>query len=232
VAVPVTQPHGGQQEPPLTGPERALAALRAGIRSGRYVPGQRLVEADLTRELDVGRNSLREAFSRLHSEGLLVIEPHRGASIRRLSRADVAELYDLSEVLEGLAARRAAERAGDPGSAEALAAGVAELSTGSSGDAMSSLGAIARFHARIAELGGSPRLTELLDRLHIQTFSFQLRYARGDGLAGMGDSSLSEHLAVARAISGGDPDAAEREMRDHLRNARDRFLRLPDSDFA
>ena len=48
----------------------------------------------------------------------------------------------------------------------------------------------------------------------------------------MGDSSLSEHLAVARAISGGDPDAAERVMRDHLRSARDRFLRLPDSDFA
>jgi DNA-binding GntR family transcriptional regulator len=135
-------------------------------------------------------------------------------------------------VLEGLAARRAAERADAPGSAQALAAAVEELSAVGSGDALSSLGAIARFHTRIAELGGSPRLTELLDRLHIQTFSFQLRYAQGDGLAGMGDSSLSEHLAVARAISGGDPDAAERVMREHLRSARERFLRLPDSDFA
>jgi DNA-binding GntR family transcriptional regulator len=138
----------------------------------------------------------------------------------------------VSEVLEGLAARRAAERAAAPGNAEALAEAVAALSAPGNGDATSSLGAIARFHARIAELGGSPRLTELLDRLHIQTFSFQLRHARGDGLVGMGDSSLSEHLAVARAISGGDPDAAEREMREHLRNARERFLRLPDSDFA
>jgi DNA-binding GntR family transcriptional regulator len=231
VAGLVTAPHLDHEEPPLTGAQRALAGLRAGIRSGRYVPGQRLVEADLTRELGVGRNSLREAFSRLHSEGLLVIEPNRGASIRRLTRADVAELYELSEVLEGLAARRAAERAAVPASAERLAEAVAEVRA-ARGDVMSHLDASARFHECIAEIGGSPRLTELLDRLHIQTFSFQLRHAGRDGVAEMGDSSTDEHLAVARVISSCDPGAAERVMREHLRSARDRFMRLPDSDFS
>ncbi|HMH91876.1 MAG TPA: FCD domain-containing protein [Streptosporangiaceae bacterium] len=48
----------------------------------------------------------------------------------------------------------------------------------------------------------------------------------------MGDSSAAEHLAVAEVIAGGDPEAAERVMREHLRNARDRFMRLPDSDFS
>jgi len=96
----------------LTGTRRAVTALREGIRAGRYVPGQRLVEADLAAEIGVGRNSLREAFSRLASEGLVLIEPHRGASIRRRTRAEVAQLYDLSEDLEGrpLAARQSTSR--------------------------------------------------------------------------------------------------------------------------
>jgi DNA-binding GntR family transcriptional regulator len=217
----------------LTGAQRAVAALREGIRTGRYVAGQRLVETDLTRELGVGRNSLREAFARLRSEGLLLVEPHRGASIRRLTRDEVAQLYDISEVLEGLAARQAATRVAVPGNAELLSSATDSLrEVAATGGVIDWIDESARFHRLIVDLAGNPRLTELVEQLHIQTFSFQLRHAHRRGLDAMRDSSLSEHLALAEAVQCGDPASAETIMRDHLRSAKQRFLDLPDADFS
>ena len=57
-----------------------------GLYRGRYVPGQRLVEADLTRDFEVGRGSVREALSRLAAEGLVTMNLHRSAVLRQLSR--------------------------------------------------------------------------------------------------------------------------------------------------
>ena len=216
----------------LTGTQRAATALRDGIRTGRYVPGQRLVEADLTRELGVGRNSLREAFARLASEGLVLIEPHRGASIRRRTRAEIAELYDLSEVLEGLAARRAATNITLPGNSELLASATRRLQAGArSGGATEQIDEAARFHEAILAIADNPRLTELVVNLHIQTFSFQLRHAHLSGQHRMSDASLSDHLAVADAIQRGDPQNAETVMREHLRSGKQRVLALPDAVF-
>ena len=217
----------------LTGTQRAVTALRHGIRTGRYVPGQRLVEADLTRELGVGRNSLREAFARLASEGLVLIEPHRGASIRRRTRAEIAELYDLSEVLEGLAARQAATKITLPGNAELLASAIRRLQAGarSGGATRQKIDEAARFHEAILAIADNTRLTELVVNLHIQTFSFQLRHAHLGGQHPMGDASVSDHLAVAEAIQRGNPQNAETVMREHLRSGKQRVLALPDAVF-
>jgi DNA-binding GntR family transcriptional regulator len=217
----------------LTGAQRAVAALREGIRTGRYVPGQRLVEADLTRDLGVGRNSLREAFSRLSSEGLILMEPHRGASIRRRTREEIAQLYDLSEVLEGLAAREAATHIAMSGNAELLSSATDRLRTARQGSTNQQIEEAARFHQSILRIAGSPRLTELVDDLHIQTFSFQLRHAHRAGLdSSFSDRSLAEHLAVADAIAQGDPVTAENVMREHLRSGKQRLLALPNTYFA
>jgi DNA-binding GntR family transcriptional regulator len=216
----------------LTGTQRAVTALRDGIRTGRYVPGQRLVEADLTRELGVGRNSLREAFGRLASEGLVLIEPHRGASIRRRTRAEIAELYDLSEVLEGLAARLAATNIALPGNSKLLASATRRLQAGArKGGATEQIDEAARFHEAILAIADNARLTELAVNLHIQTFSFQLRHAHLGGGHPIGDASLSDHLVVAEAIQRGDPQKAEAAMREHLRSGKRRVLALPDAVF-
>lgn len=223
----------GGRRAELTGTQRAVTALREGIRTGRYVAGQRLVEADLTRELNVGRNSLREAFSRLRSEGLVHIEPHRGASIRRMSRQDIVQLYELSEVLEGLAARLAADRIARTGDKEPLETAVAVLrEAAAEGEVGRLVDASAQFHRAVAELSGHSRLSELIDQLHIQTFSLQLRQPSGHGLADIRDDSVSEHLELADTIMSGDPVAAESLMREHLRSAKERFLRLPDDFFS
>ena len=217
----------------LTGTQRAVTALREGIRAGRYVPGQRLVEADLAAEIGVGRNSLREAFSRLASEGLVLIEPHRGASIRRRTRAEVAQLYDLSEVLEGLAARLAAINITRPGNAELLSAAIDRLRTAApGGGANQRIDEAARFHEAILAIADNARLTELVANLHILTFSFQLRHAQLTGSEAISDSSMAEHLAVVEAIRWADPQRAEIAMRAHVRSAKERVLVLPDTAFG
>lgn len=87
-----------------------IERLREAILAGRIVPGQRLVANELTEQLGVGRGSVREAFQRLASDGLVEIIPNRGAIVRRLSRVQVHELFQIRVNLEGLAARLAAEQ--------------------------------------------------------------------------------------------------------------------------
>ncbi len=212
----------------LTGTQLAVAALREGIRKGRYVPGQRLVETDLVTEIGVGRNSLREAFAYLASEGLVQVEPHRGASIRRRTHTEVAQLYDLSEVLEGLAARLAAINITQPGNAESLTAAIdREHRDAAGGSANQRIDDAARLHETILAIADNPRLTELVTNLHILTFSFQLRHTRLDGAQDLGETSLAEHLAVVEAIRQADPQQAEIAMRTHIRSAKEQVTALP-----
>lgn len=216
----------------LTGTQRAVVALREGIFSGRYVPGQRLVETDLVNELGVGRNSLREAFSRLASEGLVVVEPHRGASVRRRSRTEVGQLYDISEVLEGLAAREAAQNIGKPGNVELLIACTERQGEAVAVGVHRQIDEAANFHEAILRIADNPRLTELCTNLHILTFSFQLRHAQLTGAHPLSGHSLNEHREVADAIRTGDPQHAEDVMRRHIRNGKQRLMALPDIAFA
>ncbi|MGA8329675.1 MAG: GntR family transcriptional regulator [Mycobacterium sp.] len=209
-----------------------MVALRDGIRTGRYVPGQRLVEIDLVKDLGVGRNSLREAFSRLASEGLVAVEPHRGASIRRRSRAEVAELYDIAEVLEGLAARRAAEKIGLPGNADLLNSAIEGQVAAVPVGVNAQVDAAANFHEVILRIADNPPLTELCANLHVLTFSLQLRHSRLATDHPLSGHSLTEHREVADAILSGDPQHAEDVMRSHTRNGKQRLIELPDNVFA
>ena len=216
-----------------TAVERVVAAIRDGVRDGRFVPGQRLVEADLIRDLGVGRNSLREALSRLSSDGLIVVEPHRGASIRRLGRRDVAEFYELREVLEGLGARLAAENIDLPGNRERFIGALEAVRRAADAVQMADyIDENTRFHRAVVELAGRARLLELVDQLQIQTFRVQFRNALARDRTGMREYSSAEHEELAEAILAGDAERAERTMREHLRHTGSGVMQLPDTDFA
>jgi len=221
------------ERPPLTAVERVVHAIRDGVRDGRYVPGQRLVESDLVRDLGVGRNSLREALSRLSSDGLIVVEPHRGASIRRLSRRDVAQFYQLREVLEGLAARLAAAGIDAPGHRDHFTAVLEAMRRAADTAQMPEyIDENIRFHRVITELAGHPRLLELVDQLQVQTFRAQFRSTLARDQTGMREYSTAEHEALAEAILSGDAERAENTMRQHLRHTGEGVMQLPDTDFA
>src|SRR5437868_13871393 len=88
----------------------AYLQLRNEIVSGRFHPNERLVEADLARLLGAGRNAIRAALVRLDQEGLVALEPNRGARVRLVSDREALELAEVRVILEQMIIRHAARR--------------------------------------------------------------------------------------------------------------------------
>ncbi|MBB5790270.1 GntR family transcriptional regulator [Jiangella mangrovi] len=85
---------------PTTSEEFAYHALRTDILTGRIEAGSRVVQSDVAEQLGVSVTPVREAMRRLHTEGLVELAPHRGATVVRLELAKVREIYDLRILLE------------------------------------------------------------------------------------------------------------------------------------
>jgi DNA-binding GntR family transcriptional regulator len=93
--------------------EQTVEALRGAIVSGELAPGQRLIERELCEELDVARNTLREAYRQLEAEGLIEITPHKGPTVTLMSDDQARQVYEVREALESYAVRQFTERASD-----------------------------------------------------------------------------------------------------------------------
>ena len=91
--------------------EAAYARLLSAIRDGEFQPGDRLREIEVAERLSLSRTPVREALRKLESDGIVEHRPRIGAVIRRLSRAEVVELYEMRLVLERTAAEMAAKHA-------------------------------------------------------------------------------------------------------------------------
>lgn len=208
---------------PATTVDAVAAAIVDGIKAGRFVPGQRLVESDLTEEFGVSRGSLREAFGRLAADGLLVIEPYRGALVRKMSREQVFSLFQVREALEGLAARLAAEQIDKGDNRRRLEQVLDEVWRHRElTDVPGYMDVNARFHEVIVEISGNDMLARIVGQLQVQAFRLLHRLlADATGKA----QSIHEHQAVASAILAGDAEAAERAMREHVRSSIRHVLR-------
>ena len=199
--------------------EAVQDAIRAAIVAGRYPPGERLLEDQLANELDVSRNPVREALQALATEGFVAIEPRRGARVASISPARADELFQVREVLEGLAARLAAERR-TPQQLADLQAIVAE---GEARVAAEQLGELPdlnnRFHVALHAAAANAMLTEVLGRLSpVITWVYARRIAERS------TNSWSEHAAIVDAVAAGDAELAYRQASHHIASARAAYL--------
>lgn len=195
--------------------ERIVARLRQAIVTGDLPPTSRLTEPLLARQLNVSRTPLREAIRQLEAEGLVTAVPRVGCFVSQITPEDVEELYAIRAVIEGLAARQAAER---PAAAkeEALRAILEELAARTD-DPRAYHAISGTFHDVIVELSGNRRLQRIYQGLvqHIgrmRTLSLAVR--------GRPEISLRGHRKIAAAILRGEGGAAERAMRAHIEAAR------------
>lgn len=210
--------------------ERIIDEIRRGTKEGRYAPGQRLIEADLTRSLNVSRGPLREAMARLAGDGLVKIEPNRGVTIRALTREEVRSISTIREALEGLAARLAAARIDAPGNRAEFKRVWAEMASERARSHASEYVEInERFHTTIVRISGNPPLAQLLDQLRTPFYRFQFRSRLQPEALGRGHA---DHAEIAAAILAGDAERAERAMRRHLRNSAKLIDSLPDDAFG
>jgi DNA-binding GntR family transcriptional regulator len=194
--------------------DQVTTLLRSRIYSGEYKPNQRLLELDLCAELGISRSPLREAFLRLHREGLVELRPRRGASVASFSQEDVREIAELRAALEGLAAREAASRQ-DEADLARLRHRLDEMQQAADrGDAVAAAVAHIEFHRSIGRASGMPRLVGFLDQLAVQSVALH-------GYAELTASELLQltatHAPLIEAIAGGDCDAAERALVAHIK---------------
>jgi len=201
--------------------ERVLLSLRAdgyedlrkAIVSGELMPGERLLEEDLSARLGLGRAAVRIALARLEHDGLVQRERHRGARVRRVSETEAVEILEARAALEGLAARHAAVNADDAAIAQ-LRAIVAEMrDLRARGDLLGVSDANARLHRLILDISGHRTAKHLSQTLSSQLVRFQYRTVL---VPGRPEHSFAEHTEIVDAIAAHDPQAAERAMRRHL----------------
>jgi len=194
--------------------EAVLEALRDAIISGRFQQGERLVEEDVAARLEVSRNPIRAALQMLSVEGLVELEPRRGARVARLSNDRARELFELRGPLEGLVAKLAAERrnADDVSVLRELVERGNHAGTVGQLELLPTLNT--EFHTALAAAAGNALLAGTLHRL-----SDQIRWAYASHVARRWERSWREHAAIADAVAAGDSDRAEREGVGHIANA-------------
>ena len=195
--------------------ERIVDRLRDAIITGDLAAKTRLMEPELARQLGVSRTPLREAIRQLEAEGFLTTVPRVGTFVSEASARDVEETYPIRAVLEGLAARQAAENP-DPAKAATFRTILEELAQRTA-DYRVYHEVAGRFHDVVFRFSGNQRL-----RAIYQSLSYQVARFRSLSLA-VGqrpEVSLREHRRIAAAILGGRGGEAERLMRAHIEGAR------------
>lgn len=189
--------------------------LRMDIVQGRLKPGERLVERVLAESYGVSRVPLREAMLHLAAEGFLTLSPRRGATVSTFTIESVADLFDVREQLDALAARLAAQRATESGLAELEAALLRSEKAVVDADEPELTASNARFHELIVELADSPLLTSIM-----KPIGARVRWLFGFMSRSEPAALMSEHRQLLALIRGGDPDAAAEFARAHVASTR------------
>lgn len=215
----------GAPRPPLSKADYVYSTLREEILGSRLPGGSVVRQDEIARRLGVSITPVREALRRLENDRLISYEAHRGATVVELGSGAVRELYRLRAVVEGLAARLAAERITDDelaGLRDLHEQMVADHAAGR----LAELGAASeRLHLAIADIGGPDFIgghTRWIRSNHPvpSTASLWLDGAQAA-------TFLQAHDRLLRALADGDGAAAERAMIEHIEYGADRRLGGP-----
>jgi DNA-binding GntR family transcriptional regulator len=187
--------------------------LREAIVNLRLRPGEPLREAALAEKLGVSKTPLREAFARLEQEGLVETTSFKGAVVTGYSERDLKEIYELRALLEGAAARSAAEHANDA-TLRALR-DVLDRSRAlrDAGDLVGLAELLGRFDVIVYSQVTNDRIGALIDNLRAHL----TRIGKlTEDIPGRVEASVEEHAAIVDAILARNPDEADRLMRVHI----------------
>src|SRR5690242_3486105 len=194
--------------------------IRGQILDGKLRPGERLVEDRLSAELGVSRVPVREALRGLSMEGLVRLEPNRGATVTEVTPELVAELVEVRTLLEALNARLAARRH-DPRIVALLQDTLGRGNAASQSGTTEELARLnAEFHDRLAEASRNSVLSDIMRSLRERT---SLAFAINGRARARQD--WQEHAAILAAVIDGDEDMAALLARRHVRNAAEAFAR-------
>jgi DNA-binding GntR family transcriptional regulator len=203
------------------------------ILEGDYGPNERLVEERLAGRLGVSRTPIRQALTMLEAEGLVEIAPNKGAMVCSFTFEDVWDIYDLRAVLEGHAARRAAERIDEDGLARlrSLAEDMEGVLPGRFAEHDEEIRWLVAtnqaFHGTVVAASRNGRLEKLIRRTVEVPLMFKAFYCSGPH-----ERTISNHYhrQILDALGAGDGERAEIVMREHVYEGRDFVIKALKED--
>lgn len=197
-----------------------LERLRKAIMAGILKPGDRLVETFIAEGMGVSRTPVREAFRQLEIEGLAENLPRRGTIVKGISKADILEIYDIREVLEGLAFRLACSNISDSKISELKDKLLIMEQCIENEDINEYWKVHGEFHDSILNLSNNKRLIDQMKQIYeylskLRNFTLVMNKRRA--------VAMKEHKALIEAFEKKDEILAEQIGREHTVNAR-KFL--------
>lgn len=206
-------PTGPISSPTLV--DAVTVRLRNSILRGRFAPGERLVEADLARELRISRGPIREALGVLEREGIVVNVPRKGKFVLNFDSVRINEIYSLRKILEIYAVELIIDRLTDAGR-EALGNAVADLEDAAD---LGSISLIAErdlaFHNWLYELSGHQLLRTVWTKNIASKLRMLVNITTRDPLIDTGGN----HRVLIEAILAKDKPAARRLVSQHVDDA-------------
>ena len=194
------------------------------IVTGEIFPGHRLIERELIEKYGMSKTPIREALNKLEENGIVTYELNKGFSVVKISHCDVEEIYELREVLEGLAAKKVVEKLDlaitqDKNIIENFRLSEECLKNN---DIQKYSILDMKFHNLLADISGNQRLKNTLDKLYYQA---RLLLSTSLYLPGRGISiSFNEHKDIVKAISNKDVVNAEKKARAHIKGVKTAIL--------
>ncbi|MDZ5696602.1 MULTISPECIES: GntR family transcriptional regulator [Phyllobacteriaceae] len=188
-------------------------SIRQAIAAGRFRPGERMPERDLCQLTGVSRTLVREALRQLESEGLIEVIAHKGPVVSRITAAQAIGVYQVREVLEGLAAQLFAEHASDE-DRQALHGAFEEVKQA---DATAKRIAMKnRFYECLIAGTGNDALGKTLYLLNARTMLLRAQSLQAPN---RWNQSLKELEALVAALDQRDPEKARSLAVNHVRRA-------------
>lgn len=192
-----------------------LGRIRELVLGGDYAPGSALSEVRLAEHFDVSRTPVREALKQLQVEGLVEIRPKVGTFVRQITRREIVEMFEVKEILEGMAARLMARRGQVP-ELDVLRANLDSSEIATQRDDRDTYAALVHeFHSTIVRGSDNTKLLEHYTSLMNQLAYHRivLRTVQHPGRLGR---SCAEHRRIVELITEKDGVGAEIAMRDHV----------------
>jgi len=200
--------------------EEILQNVKDRIIRGKWNPGERIIELQLSRELSCGRAKVREALRQLEQEGFVTIIPNVGTVVSELSQKDIVQIYDLMGVLEGLSLRIAT-----PFLAREVIARIEELVLGfekSRNDPFLMSQHNFELHRFLTTLSGNERLIQFMENIRMHTYRMRLQTFYSEDQI---EASIVEHRQILQAIKEKKAEEAEAIIRKHYQNAKERLIK-------
>lgn len=184
-------------------------------------PGSKIYQEKLAEDLGISRTPLVNALKKLEQEHLITAIPRRGFYARHFSKEEMINIFELREVLEGLAARRAAVRISGNQIQKLRNFFKSFKSLDDDRIVENYAKEDRRFHDFLIKIGGDDLLSSILETYSVITFSYLVGF-RG-GLVRPPKETIREHLSIIEAIAKKDPEMAESVVRHHFKNSRDKL---------